>query len=119
MYLRKTSLSGTSLACTLLAFALAGCGPAKPAPKQAQAPDVTFITVQRTSVPVSVDLPGRTSAYLIAQVRARVDGVVQKRIYQEGADVKDNQPLYQIDPAPYRATLASAQAVQQKAEANL
>ncbi|MDB5990267.1 MAG: efflux transporter periplasmic adaptor subunit [Herbaspirillum sp.] len=119
MYLRKTSLRGTSLACTLLVVALAGCGPAKPAPKQAQAPEVSVITVQRTSVPISVELPGRTSAYLVAQVRARVDGVVQKRIYQEGADVKANQPLYQIDPAPYRAMLASAQATQQKAEANL
>ncbi|HWZ47087.1 MAG TPA: efflux RND transporter periplasmic adaptor subunit [Herbaspirillum sp.] len=119
MYLRKTSLSGTSLACTLLAFALAGCGPAKSGPQQAKIPEVNVITVQRTSVPVSVDLPGRTSAYLVAQVRARVDGVVQKRIYQEGADVKANQPLYQIDPAPYRAMLASAQATQQKAEANL
>jgi membrane fusion protein (multidrug efflux system) len=119
MYLRKTYLRGTSLACTLLVVALAGCGPAKPAAKQAQAPEVSVITVQRASVPISVELPGRTSAYLVAQVRARVDGVVQKRSYQEGADVKANQPLYQIDPAPYRATLASAQAAQQKAEANL
>jgi membrane fusion protein (multidrug efflux system) len=66
-----------------------------------------------------VELPGRTSAYLIAQVRARVDGIVQKRSFQEGADVKANQPLYQIDPAQYRAALDSASAALQKAEANL
>jgi membrane fusion protein (multidrug efflux system) len=66
-----------------------------------------------------VELPGRTSAYLIAQVRARVDGIVQKRSFQEGADVKANQPLYQIDPAQYRAALSSALAALQKAEANL
>jgi membrane fusion protein (multidrug efflux system) len=66
-----------------------------------------------------VELPGRTSAFLIAQVRARIDGIVQKRSFQEGADLKANQPLYQIDPAPYRAALNSAEATQQKAEANL
>jgi membrane fusion protein (multidrug efflux system) len=76
------------------------------------------VAVQRTSIPVAVELPGRTSAYLVAQVRARVDGIVQKRSFQEGADLKANQALYQIDPAPYRAALQSAQAAQQKAEAN-
>jgi membrane fusion protein (multidrug efflux system) len=55
----------------------------------------------------------------MAQVRARVDGIVQKRTFQEGADVKANQPLYQIDPAPYRAALDSAEATLQKMEANL
>jgi membrane fusion protein (multidrug efflux system) len=66
-----------------------------------------------------VELPGRTSPYLVAQVRARVDGIVQKRSFQEGSDVTANQALYQIDPAPYRAALQSADATQQKAEANL
>lgn len=66
-----------------------------------------------------MELPGRTSPYLVAQVRARVDGIVQKRSFQEGADVKANQALYQIDPAPYQAALNSARAAQQKAEANL
>ena len=66
-----------------------------------------------------MELPGRTSAYLVAQVRARVDGIVQKRSFEEGVDVTANQPLYQIDPAPYRAALQSAEAAQQKAQANL
>jgi membrane fusion protein (multidrug efflux system) len=80
---------------------------------------VTVVTVKRTTVPVTVELPGRTSGYLVAQVRARVDGIVQKRTYQEGADVQAGQLLFQIDPAQYRAALNSSVAAQQKAEANL
>lgn len=115
----KTLRRSAGLAVTLAVLALAGCGPAKPASPKSAAPEVTVVTVRRTSVPVSVELPGRTSAYLIAQVRARVDGIVQKRSFQEGADVKANQTLYQIDPAQYRAALNSASAALQKAEANL
>ncbi len=107
------------LAVTLAVLALAGCGPAKPASPKSATPEVTVVTIKRTSVPVSVELPGRTSAYLIAQVRARVDGIVQKRSFEEGADVKANQTLYRIDPAQYRAALNSAEATLQKAEANL
>ncbi|WP_428979428.1 efflux RND transporter periplasmic adaptor subunit [Cupriavidus oxalaticus] len=107
------------LPVTLAVLAIAGCGPAKPARPKSATPEVTVVTAKRTSVPVSVELPGRTSAYLIAQVRARVDGIVQKRSFQEGADVKANQTLYQIDPAQYRAALNSALATLQKAEANL
>jgi membrane fusion protein (multidrug efflux system) len=70
-------------------------------------------------VPVVTELPGRTSAYLVAQVRARVDGIVLKREFKEGGDVKAGQRLYQIDPAPYRATLDSALGMLQKAQANL
>jgi membrane fusion protein (multidrug efflux system) len=77
------------------------------------------VAAQRASVPVTLDLPGRTAAYLTAQVRARVDGIVQARSFQEGADVRANQALYEIDPAPYRAALQSAEAALQKAEANL
>jgi membrane fusion protein (multidrug efflux system) len=107
------------LACALAAIMLAACGPNKQAKPPPPPPQVTVVTVKRTSVPVTVELPGRTSAYLVAQVRARVDGIVQQRTYQEGADVKANQTLYQIDPAPYRNALNSALATQQKAEANL
>jgi membrane fusion protein (multidrug efflux system) len=106
-------------ASVLAVIALAGCGPAKQTRPAAPTPQVTVVSAKRASVPVTVELPGRTTAYLVAQVRARVDGIVQKRIFQEGADVKANQPLYQIDPAQYRAALNSALAAQQKAEANL
>nr|WP_229259825.1 efflux RND transporter periplasmic adaptor subunit [Duganella aquatilis] len=98
---------------------LAGCSKPAAAPATPSAPAVGVVTVHPSNVPVSIELPGRTSAYLVAQVRARVDGVVQQRAYTEGADVRAGQLLYTIDDAPYRAALANAQAAQQKAAANL
>ena len=97
---------------------LGGCVDAKEAP-QAPPPEVSVVTVHKTSVPVVTELPGRTSAYLVAQVRARVDGIVLQREFKEGADVKAGQRLYQIDPAPYRATLDNALGALQKAQASL
>jgi len=97
---------------------LGGCVDAKEAPP-APPPEVSVVTVRKAAVPVVTELPGRTSAYLVAQVRARVDGIVLKREFKEGADVKVGQRLYQIDPAPYRATLDSALGMLQKAQANL
>jgi len=97
---------------------LGGCVDAKEAPP-APPPEVSVVTVRKAAVPVVTELPGRTSAYLVAQVRARVDGIVLKREFKEGADVKAGQRLYQIDPAPYRATLDNALGALQKAQANL
>ncbi|MDB5865294.1 MAG: Acriflavin resistance periplasmic protein, partial [Betaproteobacteria bacterium] len=93
--------SGAALVAALAA--LAGCSGAKPAAPAAQPPEVSVVTVQRATVPVTTELPGRTSPYLVAQVRTRVDGIVLKRDFTEGADVKAGQRLYQIDPAPFRA----------------
>ncbi|ONU27723.1 efflux RND transporter periplasmic adaptor subunit, partial [Burkholderia cenocepacia] len=84
-----------------------------------QTPEVGVVTVQPQSVPVFTDLPGRTSAFLVAQVRARVDGIVLRREFTEGTDVKAGQRLYKIDPAPYIAALNSAKATLAKAQANL
>jgi membrane fusion protein (multidrug efflux system) len=98
--------------------ALGGCGKKPPAPA-AQPPEVSVAAVQRASVPVTIDLPGRTNAYFVAQVRARVDGIVLKREFKEGSEVKAGQRLYQIDPAPFIAALNSAQATLQKSQANL
>ena len=98
---------------------LGGCVDAKQAPQAPQPPEVSVATVRKASVPVVTELPGRTSAYLVAQVRARVDGIVLKREFKEGGEVKAGQRLYQIDPAPYRATLDSALGALQKAQANL
>jgi membrane fusion protein (multidrug efflux system) len=103
----------------LLAVALGACSNAKTPAPAPQVPEVSVTTVHRGSVPITTELPGRTSAYLVAQVRARVDGIVQKREFKEGSEVKTGQRLYQIDPAPYIAALNSAQASLQKAEANL
>ena len=109
------------LRTTLLALplVLAACARGEQASPSARPPQVTVVTVHRQSVPVTIELPGRTSAYLVAQVRARVDGIVLRQDAKEGSVVKAGQRLYQIDPAPYAAALASAEASLQKAQANL
>jgi membrane fusion protein (multidrug efflux system) len=106
-------LSVTSLA--VLVGACSNQTPSGPPP----APQVSVVTVHRSSVPITIELPGRTSAYLVAQVRARADGIVLERKFKEGGDVKAGQRLYQIDPAPYIAALDTATASLQKAQANL
>jgi membrane fusion protein (multidrug efflux system) len=77
------------------------------------------VTATPRTVGLSTELPGRMEASRVAQVRARAAGILQKRQFREGSDVKAGQPLFQIDPAPYRAALACAQAVRARAEANL
>ena len=78
-----------------------------------------MITVQPERVMLTTELPGRTSAYLIAEVRPQVGGIIQKRLFTEGSDVKEGDVLYQIDPAAYQATYNSAKAALSRAEANL
>ncbi len=112
----RTAATAAALAAALV---LAGCGAGKAPKAAATVPEVSALTVQRTGVPVALELPGRTAPFLLAEVRARVDGIVQERRFVEGADVRKGDPLYVIDPAPYRAALASAQAALQRARANL
>ena len=83
----------------------AGCG--KPQQQQQQMPpaEVGVVAAQSAAVPLVQELVGRLTAVRSADVRARVAGVVQKRVYTEGTDVKEGQPLFEIDPAPLRATL--------------
>ncbi|MGF6412339.1 MULTISPECIES: efflux RND transporter periplasmic adaptor subunit [unclassified Paraburkholderia] len=100
------------------AILLAACGPKQSAPPP-QTPEVGVVTLQPTTVPVVTELPGRTSAFLVAQVRARVDGIVLRREFTEGSEVKAGQRLYKIDPAPYIASLNNAKASLAKAQANL
>jgi membrane fusion protein (multidrug efflux system) len=116
-----------AMAATLAAGAsmLAGCGP-KPAAAPGAAPgggmppaQVGVVTVQAQTVPVITELPGRLEASRVAQVRARVAGIVQQRTFVEGSDVKAGQTLFLIDPSSFKATLDSASAAQAKAEANL
>ncbi len=101
-----------------LITSLAGCNKQSAAPQQT-VPEVAVAVIQPQSVQIINDLPGRVSAFRIAQVRARVDGVVLKRDFVEGSDVKAGQLLYVIDPAPYQADVNNANAALARVKANL
>ena len=115
--------ASTALGLILL---LAACGQASAPAAGPGAPggmpppaEVGVITVQLTDVGLVTELPGRLESSRVAQVRARAAGIVQKRLFTEGSQVRAGQALFQIDASPYQAALASAQANQSKAEANL
>lgn len=103
--------------------ALAACSDSGPAPGAARGapppPQVGVLDVAPQPVALQQELPGRVEPLRVAQVRARVNGVVQARLFTEGSDVKAGQALFRIDPAPYEAALASAQATLMRAEAAL
>jgi len=73
-------------------------------------PEVATVAVSTQSVILTTELPGRTISYLVAEIRPQVNGLIQKRLFKEGSDVKAGQALYQIDPAPFQAALDSAEA---------
>lgn len=107
---------------TALTATLSGCGGgdnSKAAPPAPPPPEVGVITATPGRADLTTELPGRLEAFRIAQVRARAAGILQRRLFTEGSDVKAGQPLFEIDAAPYRATLASAQAQLARGEANL
>ncbi len=125
--LRIVGLAGVTLPLVAL---LGACGARDAAPGAggagaAGAPSgpppatVGVVTVTNESVALQTELPGRVSPLRVAQVRARVNGVVLKRLFREGSEVQAGQQLYQIDPAIYRAALDSAQASVAKGQANL
>ncbi len=103
------------------AMMLSGCGKKGNAapPPPGGPPEVAVLTIKPERVVLTTELPGRTSPHLIAEVRPQVGGIIQKRLFAEGGEVKAGQVLYQIDPASYEAALASAKAAQAKAEATL
>src|SRR5436190_22476445 len=80
--------------------------------------EVGVLTIAPAPVTLTQDLPGRISAFRVAEVRARVNGIVLKRLFTEGSDVTEGQVLYEIDPAPYQAALDSAVGALARAEAN-
>ncbi|SEK04995.1 efflux RND transporter periplasmic adaptor subunit [Achromobacter sp. NFACC18-2] len=99
-------------------LALAGCGDRNDASAVTIPPmKVVVVTVGRQPVDLNVDLPGRIEPIRTAEVRARVDGIVEKLLYTEGSDVQAGDPLFQIDPADYQAQLAQANAMLQRAQA--
>jgi len=95
-----------------------GCGQQK-ASGPPPMPEVAVVTIQPQPVTLTTELPGRTSAYLVAEVRPQVGGIIQKRLFAEGADVRTGQVLFQIDPALYQAALDNAKAALARSEANL
>jgi membrane fusion protein (multidrug efflux system) len=82
-------------------------------------PEVGFQTISQERAVLTTELPGRTSAYLVAEIRPQVNGIIQKRFFQEGANVKAGSILYQIDPAPYRAAVNQAESSLAASEAGL
>ena len=82
-------------------------------------PTVGVVTVTPGDVALSVDLPGRLEAWRVAQVRARVPGIVLRRLFTEGTEVRANQPLFQLDDASYRAALASTEAAVARTDAGV
>ncbi|TFW36220.1 efflux RND transporter periplasmic adaptor subunit [Massilia horti] len=126
--MRSATSSSPSLtrvaACTLVALTLlSACGSknnaAQPPGGKMPAPEVGVITTKLQPVALETELPARVGPIRVSQVRARVNGVVLKRLFTEGGVVKEGQSLFQIDPAPYQAQVNSAQAALAKAEANL
>jgi membrane fusion protein (multidrug efflux system) len=115
-FFRRISISALAIGFISL---FAGCGKKETAaPPAPGAMEVGVIKVAPSSVTLTRELPGRTSAYRIAEVRARVSGIVLKRLFTEGGDVKEGDILYQIDPAPYQAALDNAKGALARAEAD-
>src|SRR5580658_7828459 len=100
----------------LAVLLLSSCGHSAPPPAPA-ASKVTVVTVQAQTVPIRTELPGRVTAYRTADVRPQVNGIILKRLFVEGSEVKAGQQLYQIDPAPYQAAYDSAVAAEASARA--
>ncbi|MDD1509528.1 efflux RND transporter periplasmic adaptor subunit [Pseudomonas sp. CNPSo 3701] len=106
---KKPAFAATVSAIALATLTLAGCkDEAAPPPKQA--PTVGIVTLKTEPYTLTTELPGRTAAFRIAEVRPQVNGIIQKRLFKEGSEVKAGQQLYQIDAAVYEAAAKSAEA---------
>ena len=110
----------TALVSTLVLLQLSACSkPQEAAQTAAAAPEVDVVAVQVADIPDEVELPGRVEAYRIAEVRARVSGIVSKRLYQEGQVVKAGTPLFALNPEQLQASKLEADAELARTEANL
>jgi RND family efflux transporter MFP subunit len=107
---------GGFIAAAGAAVLLTGCGHHAPPPAPGP-PKVSVVTLRSQSVPIVTELPGRVNAYRTADVRPQVNGIILKRLFVEGSEVKTRQQLYQIDPAPYKAAHDSAVAADASARA--
>jgi membrane fusion protein (multidrug efflux system) len=117
--MKNNNRAGLMAAAGVLAVGLilGGCG--QKTTKAPQTPEVSVVTIQPKQVVITTELAGRTSANLVAEVRPQVGGIIQKRLFTEGSDVKAGQVLFQIDPALYQAALDNAKAALSKSEAYL
>jgi membrane fusion protein, multidrug efflux system len=106
----------SALACMLGA---AGCARDDAPPKNPAPVEVGVVTIAPETISITSELPGRTSPYRIAEVRPQVSGIIQKRYFLEGSEVKAGQQLLQIDPSSYRAAVSNAQAALARADAQL
>ena len=97
---------------------LSGCGKDKTPPPPRQLV-VSVVTVETQSVTLTTELNGRTAPHRIAEIRPQVNGVILKRLFEEGSEVQAGQALYKIDPVPYQVALDIVQAALTRAEANL
>lgn len=114
---RRTA--GTLVLLCATAAIVAACSKSTAEAPHAQVAEVGVFTVAPQALSLSTELPGRTAAFQVAEVRPQVGGLIQKRLFVEGADVKAGSALYQIDPASYQAAVNSAKAALAKARANL
>jgi membrane fusion protein (multidrug efflux system) len=121
MYVNRNVYTKLTWMAVLLALALApdGCGSGHGQQGPPPTPEVAVVTIAPQQVELTTELPGRTSPYLVAEIRPQVNGIIKKRQFREGSDVKAGQLLYQIDPAPFQVALDSAKASLGKAQANL
>ncbi len=104
----------------VLGYALAGCeNKTAQAPPPPPPPEVVVMSVATQRLTLTTELSGRTAAYRVAEIRPQVNGLIQKRLFVEGQDVKAGQVLYEIDPAPFRAALENARAGLGRADANV
>lgn len=113
-------VSSRPLIASLALFSglLAACGEDAP-PQEAPTPAVNYVTLESRPVTLTRRLPGRTSAYVVAEVRPQVTGIIEERLFEEGALVTEGQPLYQLDDSTYRAAWNSARASLARARASL
>lgn len=112
MSAHRLLFSAAGMAASLALSACGGGPPPAPPP-----PEVEVVTVRPETVRDTIELPARVQAYRTAEVRARVDGVIERRLYEEGTDVREGQPLFRIDPRETQAQLNSATAALRRAEA--
>jgi membrane fusion protein (multidrug efflux system) len=102
----------------VLGLITSGCNSRQPSSGPA-IPEVATVTVNPEQTVLTTELPGRVSAYFVAEIRPQVNGIVKERLFDEGSDVKAGSVLYRIDPAPYQAAYNNAAAVLARTEANL